>query len=208
MRSSRGRQAVVLGGCRLLLRLAQRSKRAARQTSERLYQDRCPHGEGKDSGIRGHAGLDFPSHFLGSPPLSDCCWVRPEEAQGKSADRSGNAASGTTRRSRLITGLVLGIGLLVGALMGRGSVWAWSGVAVALVTVVGGAVARNLVWVTGRLDGDVLWLYGVHPAFAHEVATLAPKDLGTRGSSSRWVAVFLIAAVIVLGVILILMFSR
>jgi hypothetical protein len=73
------------------------------------------------------------------------------------------ASDDTLRRIRLVdlgsvAELVLGIGLLVSALLTQEGAWAWAGI-VAVVTLVSGAVARRIVWVTGRLDGDVLWLY-------------------------------------------------
>jgi uncharacterized protein HemX len=61
--------------------------------------------------------------------------------------------------------------------------------------------------VTGRLDGDVLWLYGIHPSFAQEATPLAPRDVGERASANRLATLLLIAAVLVLGVILFLTFQ-
>jgi len=103
-----------------------------------------------------------------------------------------------------VAGLVLGIALLVAALFTEESGWALGGITVALVTLVSGAVVRRAVWVTGRLDGDVLWLYGVHSAFAREVAPLAPRNLGTIQSTRRWATVLLVVAVVALGVVLFL----
>lgn len=122
------------------------------------------------------------------------------------------ASGDTLRRIRLVplgsvAGLALGIGLLVSALLTQESAWAWGGITVALVTLVGGAVARRIVWVTGRLDGDVLRLYGVHPSFAQQVEPLAPRSLGTSRSTRRWTTVLLVVAVVALGVVLFLAFQ-
>lgn len=51
-----------------------------------------------------------------------------------------------------VAGLVLGVGLLVSALLTQESAWAWGGIAGALVTLVSGAVARRIVWVTGSTN--------------------------------------------------------
>ena len=122
------------------------------------------------------------------------------------------ASDGTLRRIRRVdlgsgAGLVLGIGLLVAALFTEESGWALGGITVALVTLVSGAVVRRIVWVTGRLDGDVLWLYGVHPSFAREVEPLAPLNLETIRSTRRWTTVLLVVAVVALGVVLFLAFQ-
>jgi hypothetical protein len=122
------------------------------------------------------------------------------------------ASDDTLRRIRRVdlgsvAGLALGIGLLVAALLTEDSAWAWAGITVALVTLVSGAVVRRIVWVTGRLDGDVLWLYGVHPSFAREVEPLAPLNLGTIRSTRRWTMVLLVVAVVALGVVLFLAFQ-
>jgi hypothetical protein len=119
------------------------------------------------------------------------------------------ASGDTLRRVRLVdlstvAGLVLGVGLLVSALLTEESAWAWGGIAVVLVTLVGGAIARRVVWVTGRLDGDVLSLYGVHPSFAQEVEPLAPRDLGTIRSTGRGTTVVLVLAIIAMSVALFL----
>ena len=122
-------------------------------------------------------------------------------------------AEDTLRRIRLVdvgsvAGLILGIGLLVAAWLNGGSVFAWSGIAVALITFVGGAVARSMIWVTGRLESDVLWLYGVHPSFAQETEPLAPRNLGAIRSTNRGATVLLVVAVVALGVVLFLAFQR
>jgi hypothetical protein len=122
------------------------------------------------------------------------------------------ASGDTLRRIRLVdlgsvAGLALGIGLLVSALLTQESAWALGGITVVLVTLVGGAVARRIVWVTGRLDGDVLWLYGVHPSFAQQVEPLAPRNLGTIRSTRRWTTVLLVVAIVALGVVLFLAFQ-
>ena len=122
------------------------------------------------------------------------------------------ASDGTLRRIRRVdlgsgAGLVLGIGLLVAALFTEESGWALGGITVALVTLVSGAVVRRIVWVTGRLDGDDLWLYGVHPSFAREVEPLAPLNLETIRSTRRWTTVLLVVAVVALGVVLFLAFQ-
>jgi hypothetical protein len=122
------------------------------------------------------------------------------------------ASDDTLRQIRLVdlgsvAGLVLGIGLLVSALLTQESAWVWGGIAVALVTLVSGALARRMVWVTGRLDGDVLWIYGVHPAFAQEVEPLAPRNLGAIRSTNRWATLLLVVAVVALGVVLFLAFQ-
>ncbi|GEM_PF-1650093 len=122
------------------------------------------------------------------------------------------ASDDTLRRIRLVdlgsvAGLVLGIGLLVSALLTEESAWAWGGIAVALVTLVSGAGARRIVWVTGRLDGNVLWLYGVHPSFVQEAEHLAPPDHAAIRSTNRRTTVLLVVALVVLGVVLFLAFQ-
>jgi hypothetical protein len=106
-----------------------------------------------------------------------------------------------------IAGLVLALGLLIATWPTQEAAFAWSGIAVAIVTLVGGALARRMLWVTGRLDGDTLWLYGVAPAFAQEAEGLAPENIEQKVSRNRWAAGILVAAVIVLGVLLFLMFD-
>jgi hypothetical protein len=123
------------------------------------------------------------------------------------------ASGDTLRRIRVVSigsiaGLALGIGLLVSALLTEESAWAWGGITVAMVTLLGGAVAHRVVWVSGRLDGDVLRLYGVHPSFAREVEPLAPRSHGTVRSTRRWTTVLLVVAVVVLGVVLFLAFQQ
>ena len=123
------------------------------------------------------------------------------------------ASGDTLRRLRVVrlgsvAGLALGVGLLVSALMTEESAWAWGGITVALVTLLGGAVAHRVVWVSGRLDRDVLRLYGVHPSFAREVEPLAPRNQGTIRSTRRWTTVLLVVAVVVLCVVLFLVFQQ
>jgi hypothetical protein len=123
------------------------------------------------------------------------------------------ASADTLRRIRFVdlgsvAGLALGVGLLMSALLTDESAWAWGGITVALVTLLGGAVTRRVVWVSGRLDGDVLRLYGVHPLFAREVEPLAPRSHGTVRSTRRWTTVLLVVAVVVLGVVLFLAFQQ
>lgn len=113
------------------------------------------------------------------------------------------ASEDTSRRTRLVdlgsvSGLVLGIGLLVTALLTGMSAWAWLGITLAVVTLVAGAVGRHVVWVSGRLEGEVLWLYGVDPSFAQAVEPLAPSAPGTDRPDLRWMPVLLAAAVFVL----------
>lgn len=123
------------------------------------------------------------------------------------------ASGETLRRIRgvdlgSVAGLALGVGLLVLALLTREAAWAWGGITVVLVALISGAVGRRVVWVTGRLDGDVLWLYGVDPSFAQEVEPLAPRNLGTIRSTGRWMTVLLAVAVVALGVLLFLAFQQ
>lgn len=117
------------------------------------------------------------------------------------------ASKETLRRTRLVgfgavVGLVLGIGLLVSALVSQEGAFAWAGIAVALTTLVAAAGARGVVWVTGRLDGDILWLYRVHPAFAREAHALVPPNISQHLSAHRWAFGLLIAAIIMLGVLI------
>jgi hypothetical protein len=109
----------------------------------------------------------------------------------------------TLRRTRLvdlgsISGLVLGIGLLVTALLTGTSAWAWLGITLAGVTLVAGAVGRHLVWVSGRLEGEVLWLYGVDPSFAQAVEPLTPSAPGADRPDMPWMPVLLAAALLML----------
>lgn len=106
-----------------------------------------------------------------------------------------------------IGGLVLAIGLLVTTWPTQERAFVWIGLAVAVLTLLGGAVARRMVWVTGRLDGETLWLYGVAPDFARDVETLAPKNLDQNVSRKRVAAALLIGAVVVLGVLFFLTFD-
>jgi hypothetical protein len=103
-----------------------------------------------------------------------------------------------------VAGLVVGIGLLVTALVSREAAFAWAGIAVALTTLVAAAGARRIVWVTGRLDGEILWLYGVHPGFAEDAQALAPPDLAHRLSTRRWATGLLVVALIAAGVLIFL----
>lgn len=106
-----------------------------------------------------------------------------------------------------IGGLVFAIGLLVTTWPTQEGAFAWIGLAVAVLTLLGGAVARRMVWVTGRLDDETLWLYGVAPDFARDVETLAPKNLDQNVSRKRVAAALLIGAVVVLGVLFFLTFD-
>lgn len=106
-----------------------------------------------------------------------------------------------------IGGLVLAIGLLVTTWPTQEGAFVWIGLAVAVLTLLGGAVARRMVWVTGRLDGETLWLYGVASDFARDVETLAPKNLDQNASRKRVAAALLIGAVVVLGVLFFLTFD-
>jgi len=115
----------------------------------------------------------------------------------------------TLRRIRTVdrgavAGLVVGIGLLVTALVSQEAAFAWAGITVALTTLVAAAGARRVVWVTGRLDGEILWLYGVHPGFAEDAQALAPPDLAQRLSTRRWATGLLVVALIALGVLIFL----
>jgi hypothetical protein len=119
------------------------------------------------------------------------------------------ASEETQRRVRTVdfgavAGLVVGIGLLITALVSREAAFALAGIAVAVITLVAAAAARYVVWVTGRLDGEVLWLYGVHPGFAEEAQAMAPPDLAHRLATRRWAAGLLVAALIALGVLIFL----
>ncbi len=73
-----------------------------------------------------------------------------------------------------------------------------------LAVLVGGSVARRLVWVSGRLDDDVLWLYGVHPTFAREAGQLASPGLGVRTTTDRWGSIILVVGLLVVAALLIL----
>jgi hypothetical protein len=103
-----------------------------------------------------------------------------------------------------VAGLVLAIGLLVVGWVIEEAVFAWAGIAVAVITLVAAAVVRGMFWVSGRLDAEILWLYGVHPAFAEQAQGLAPRDLAERVSANRWGTGLLVAALIALGVIIFL----
>lgn len=103
-----------------------------------------------------------------------------------------------------VAGLVVAIALLATAVVSQEAVFAWGGVAVALATLVAAAWARHLAWVTGRLDGEVLWLYGVDPRFAAGVQALAPPDLAHLLSTRRWATGLLVSALIALGVLIFL----
>lgn len=106
------------------------------------------------------------------------------------------ASEETLRRIRLVdsgavAGLVLAIGLLVVGWVSQGAVFAWAGIAVALITLVAAAVARGMSWVSGRLDDEILWLYGVHPAFADQaqgwhLATSPSAYPPTGGGLDSW----------------------
>lgn len=115
------------------------------------------------------------------------------------------------RRIRLvdfsaIAGLVLAIGLLITTWPTQEAAFAWIGIGVAVATLLGGALARRMVWVTGQLDGDTLRLYGVAPSFAHEVEALGPET-AEKKSRSRVATGLLIAAVITLGILFFLTFD-
>jgi hypothetical protein len=119
------------------------------------------------------------------------------------------ASEETLRRVRsvdfgAVAGLVVAIGFLVTALVSQEALFAWAGIAVALATLLGAALVRGVVWITGRLDGELLWLYGVHPRFAEQCQALAPPDLAHRLSTRRWATGLLVAALIALGVLIFL----
>ena len=119
------------------------------------------------------------------------------------------ASEETLRRIRLVdlgavAGLVLAIGLLVVAWVSEEGVFAWAGIAIALITLVAAAVVRGMFWVSGRLDDETLWLYGVHPAFAEQAQGLAPRDLAAPVSANRWRTGLLVAALITLGILIFL----
>jgi hypothetical protein len=119
------------------------------------------------------------------------------------------ASEETLRRIRLVdvgavAGLVLAIGLLVFGWVSEESVFAWAGIAAAVITLVIAAVVRGMFWISGRLDDEILWLYGVHPAFAEQAQGLAPRDLAERVSANRWVTGLLVAALVALGVLIFL----
>ena len=106
----------------------------------------------------------------------------------------------TLRRIRTVDfgsigGLVLGIGLVVAAIVTQDGAWAWFALAFVLVTLLVGSIARHVVWVSGRLEKDVLWLYGLDPAFAEALKSLAPA--GVKPTDPR-LAVLLLSGVIVL----------
>ncbi|NIA24585.1 MAG: hypothetical protein GWP04_03350 [Gammaproteobacteria bacterium] len=93
-------------------------------------------------------------------------------------------------------GLVVGIGLFAAAAaIGAVELAAGAGVVV-LVTLIGGSIARRVVWVSGRLDGDVLWLYGVHPNFARQAGRFARPDLAMRATTDRSGAAILVVGLI------------
>jgi len=100
-----------------------------------------------------------------------------------------------------IGGLVLGVGLIVTAILTQDGVWAWVGLAFAVLFLLVGAIARHMVWVSGRLEKDVLWLYGLHPAFAEALEPLAPA--GVKPTDPRWAVMLLGGAIVLLGVFLI-----
>jgi hypothetical protein len=106
-----------------------------------------------------------------------------------------------------ILGLVLVVGLLAAAWITRETGLVIAAAALLLVTLFGSSIARRLVWVTGRLEDDVLWLYGVHPTFAREVEQLAPRDLEARIRKNRWLVVVSVIAVLVLAILVILFMS-
>ena len=120
------------------------------------------------------------------------------------------ASEETLRRVRsvdfgAVAGLVVAIGLLVTGLVSETAGFAWAGIAVALATLFGAALVRGVVWVSGRLDGELLWLYGVHPRFAEQAQPLAPPDLAHHISTRRWATGLLVAALIALGVLIFLL---
>lgn len=101
-----------------------------------------------------------------------------------------------------ITGLILGIVILVAAWLADSNQLFWIAVTLALITLVVGALSRRIVWVSGRLDGDVLWLYGVHPAFAEQVRGMRPGDGGAEVTANRVSYWLLVAALLVLALVL------
>jgi hypothetical protein len=120
--------------------------------------------------------------------------------------------SARTRRNIAVVDLVSVIGVVVGfglllVMWVIGEIGLALGAAGLVVAVlIGGSVARRLVWVSGRLEGDVLWLYGVHPRFAEEAGRLAPPELGVRVATDRWGAVILMVGLVLAAALLILMF--
>lgn len=73
-----------------------------------------------------------------------------------------------------LVGLLLGVSLLVASLLISERALTWAGGLVFLISLIGGVAARRLYWVSGRLKGDVLWLYGVHPSFSAEIQNRDP----------------------------------
>jgi hypothetical protein len=119
------------------------------------------------------------------------------------------ASEETLRRIRTVdvgavVGLVVGIGLLITVLVTDTAGFAWAGIAVALATLLAAALARGVVWVSGRLDGEILWLYGVHSRFAEQAQPVEPPDLTPRLSTRRRATGLLIVALIALGVVVFL----
>lgn len=115
------------------------------------------------------------------------------------------------RRIRMVdvgmsVGLVLAVGLLIAAVAFRAAWIAVGAGVVVLVTLIAGSAGRRLVWVSGRLDGDVLWLYGVHPTFAHQAGQLARPDLAVRTRTDRWGSAILAVAIVALVALLLLIF--
>jgi hypothetical protein len=101
-----------------------------------------------------------------------------------------------------VAGLVVGVGLLIAAVVSPESGFAWSGIAVVLITLLAATGGRNVVWVTGRLDDEILWLYRVHPRFAEQAQILALPDLASRMSARRWTTGLLVVALVALGVLI------
>lgn len=99
---------------------------------------------------------------------------------------------------------VVGFGLLIVMLVIGEPGLALGAAGLVLAVLVGGSVARRLVWVSGRLDDDVLWLYGVHPTFAREAGQLASPGLGVRTTTDRWGSIILLVGLLVVAALLIL----
>jgi hypothetical protein len=116
------------------------------------------------------------------------------------------ASADTLRRLRTIDfgsigGFVVGVGLVVTAIVNGDGSWAWWGLGLMLVSLLVGAIARHVVWVSGRLENGVVWLYGLHPAFAEALEPFARA--GVKPNDPRLGIVLLTGAIVLFGVLLI-----